>query len=68
MKGSNRFRGPDLTKAGERLHEEHLRFYLAGDVGKTGSRIEMDTHPLIPKMGLKSTQIDELTAYISTLK
>lgn len=68
MKGNNRFRGPDLTKAGRRLQVEHLAYYLAGEVGKTGSKIEMDAHPLIPGMGLSKKKIDDLAAYISTMK
>ncbi|MFP6869605.1 MAG: cytochrome c [Nitrospinota bacterium] len=68
MRGNSRFRGPDLTKAGRRLQVEHLGYYLAGDVGKTGSKMEMDAHPLIPGMGLFKKQIGDLSAYISTLK
>jgi mono/diheme cytochrome c family protein len=68
MRGNSRFRGPDLTKAGRRLQVEHLGYYLAGDVGETGSKMEMDAHPIIPGMGLSEKQIGDLSAYVSTLK
>jgi mono/diheme cytochrome c family protein len=67
-KGTNRFAGPDLARAGRRLQEEHLRLWLAGNVPETGSEMEMDTHPLVPKMGLTKKQIEDLSAYVTTLK
>ena len=67
-KGTNRFAGPALARAGHRLQEEYLRLWLAGNVPGTGSKMEMDTHPLVPKMGLTKKQIEELSAYVTTLK
>ncbi len=67
-RGADRFAGPDLSRAGRRLQEEHLRLWLAGNVSGTGSKMEMDNHPLVPKMGLTKKQIEELSAYVATLK
>jgi mono/diheme cytochrome c family protein len=63
-----RFRGPNLAHAGRRLKEDHLKLWLAGDVTRSGSNLEMDAHPLVPDMGLTQKQIEELSAYLVTLK
>lgn len=63
-----RFEGPDLTRAGRRLKEEHLRYWLAGDVRGSGSAMEMDVHPLVSRMGLTKKQIEDLAAYVMTLR
>jgi hypothetical protein len=38
-----------------------------GDVTRSGSKLEMDAHPLVPAMGLTQKQIEELSAYVVTL-
>jgi len=63
-----RFGGPNLAHAGRRLKEDHLRLWLIGDVTRSGSNLEMDAHPLVPAMGLTQKQIEELSAYVVTLK
>ncbi len=63
-----RFEGPNLAHAGQRLKEDHLRLWLAGDVTRSGSNLEMDAHPIVPAMGLTRKQIEELSAYLVTLK
>jgi mono/diheme cytochrome c family protein len=65
---SSGFRGPNLTHAGRRLKENHLRLWFMGDVTRSGSKLEMDAHPLVPAMGLTRKQIEELSAYVVTLK
>ncbi len=63
-----RFAGPDLGFVGRRLKEDHLKFWLAGDVTRSGSNLEMDTHPVVPNMRLTRKQVEELSAYLITLK
>jgi len=63
-----RFRGPNLAHAGRRLKEDHLKLWLAGDVTRSGSNLEMDAHPVVPAMDLTRKQIQELSAYLTTLK
>jgi len=63
-----RFGGPNLTYTGRRLKENHLKLWLIGDVTRSGSNLEMDVHPLVPAMGLTREQIEELSAYLVTLK
>ncbi|MFQ5693015.1 MAG: c-type cytochrome, partial [Nitrospinota bacterium] len=58
--------GPDLSHAGRRLKEKHLRLWLAGEVTRSGSELEMDAHPLVPKLGLTREQIADLAAYLAT--
>ena len=67
-RGLPRFEGPNLAHAGRRLKEDHLKFWLAGNVTRSGSNLEMDTHPLVPDMGLTQKQIEELSAYLVTLR
>jgi len=66
--GLPRFRGPNLAHTGQRLNEDHLKFWLAGEVTRSGSNLEMDAHPIVPAMGLTRRQIEELSAYLVTLK
>jgi len=63
-----RFRGPNLAHAGRRLKEDHLKLWLAGDVTRSGSNLEMDAHPVVPAMDLTRKQIQDLSAYLTTLK
>ncbi|MEE9198085.1 MAG: cytochrome c, partial [bacterium] len=67
-KGSLHLQGPDLARAGRRLKEEHLILWLAGEVTRSGSQLEMDAHPLVPKLGLKREEIADLAAYLVTLR
>ncbi len=66
--GPSRFEGPNLAHAGRRLKGDHLKLWLVGDVTRSGSNLEMDAHPLVPAMGLAQKQIEELSAYLVTLK
>ncbi len=63
-----RFGGPNLTHSGRRLKKNHLKLWLIGDVTRSGSNLEMDVHPLVPAMSLTREQIEELSAYLVTLK
>ncbi|MFQ5915478.1 MAG: c-type cytochrome, partial [Nitrospinota bacterium] len=67
-KGGMHFEGPNLSRAGLRLKEEHLKLWLAGEITRSGSELEMDAHPLVPKLGLRGEQIADLAAYLVTRK
>ena len=62
------FEGPSLSRVARRLKEEHLKLWLGGEIVGSGSRLEMDAHPLVPKLGLTGEQIADLAAYLVTLK
>ncbi|MFQ5852642.1 MAG: c-type cytochrome [Candidatus Binatia bacterium] len=63
-----RFKGPNLAHTGRRLKAAHLELWLAGNITRSGSNLEMDAHPVVPDMGLTHKQIEELSAYLVTLK
>ncbi len=63
-----RFAGPNLARAGRRLQEDHLKLWLAGEVTHSGSKLEMDAHPMVPRLGLSKKQIGELAAYLVSLE
>ena len=63
-----RFAGPDLGFVGRRLKEDHLKFWLAGNFTRSGSNLKMDAHPVVPNMRLTRKQVEELSAYLVTLK
>ncbi len=63
-----RFAGPDLSHAGSRLQEGHLVPWLGGEVTRSGSKLEMDAHPLVPKFGLTRKQLEDLAAFVTSNK
>ncbi|MFQ5897992.1 MAG: c-type cytochrome [Candidatus Methylomirabilia bacterium] len=55
-----KFEGPDLSRVGERLKPDHLLFWLRGGSGT------VDTHPIVPTLGLTDDQLRALVAYMMT--
>ena len=66
--GAKKFQGPNLAHVGWRLQEGHLRFWLAGNVTSAGSKLEMDAHPLVSKLGLSKEELENLAAFLVSLK
>ncbi len=56
------------ARAGRRLQEDYLKLWLAGEVTQSGSKLEMDAHPMVPRLGLSTKQIGKLAAYLVSLK
>ncbi|MFQ5830678.1 MAG: c-type cytochrome [Candidatus Methylomirabilia bacterium] len=56
------FEGPDLSGVGRRLKPDHLLFWLRG------KSATVDTHPLVPTLGVPDDQVKAVVAYLMTLR